>query len=47
MDMWLAFINATLERLSGAEDKIAFDNYHVARYLGEAVDKVRAKSTKR
>ncbi len=41
MDMWPAFINATLESLPGAEEKIAFDTFHVARYLGEAVDKVR------
>ena len=41
MDMWPAFINATLERVPGAESKIAFDKFHVAKYLGEAVDKVR------
>ena len=39
--MWPAFINATLERVPGAESKIAFDKFHVAKYLGEAVDKVR------
>jgi len=41
MDMWPAFINATLECVPGAEDKIAFDKFHVAKYLGEAVDQVR------
>ena len=41
MDMWPAFINATLEMVPGAENKIAFDKFHVAKYLGEAVDKVR------
>jgi len=41
MDMWPAFINATLESVPGAEEKIAFDKFHVAKYLGEAVDKVR------
>ena len=41
MDMWPAFINATLEMVPGAESKIAFDKFHVAKYLGEAVDKVR------
>jgi len=25
MDMWPAFINATLESIPGAEEKIAFD----------------------
>ncbi len=48
MDMWPAFINATLKSLPRAEEKIAFDKLHVAKYLGEAVDKVHAaKSTKR
>lgn len=46
MDMWPAFINATLESIPGAEDKIAFDKFHVARYLGEAVDKVRRQEHK-
>lgn len=46
MDMWPAFINATLESLPGAEEKIAFDQFHVARHLGEAVDKVRRQEHK-
>ena len=46
MDMWPAFINATLEALPGAEEKIAFDKFHVAKYLGEAVDKVRRQEHK-
>ena len=46
MDMWPAFINATLESLPGAEEKIAFDKFHVAKYLGEAVDKVRRQEHK-
>ncbi len=46
MDMWPAFINATLEGLSDAEDKIAFDKFHVAKYLGDAVDKVRRNEHK-
>ena len=46
MDMWTAFINATLESLPGADEKIAFDRFHVAKYLGEAVDKVRRKEHK-
>lgn len=41
MDMWPAFINATLEMVPDAERKIAFDRFHVAKHLGEAVDKVR------
>ncbi|MCU7896498.1 MAG: ISL3 family transposase [Candidatus Thiodiazotropha sp. (ex Lucinoma aequizonata)] len=46
MEMWPAFINATLESLPGAEEKIAFDKFHVAKYLGEAVDKVRRQEHK-
>ena len=46
MDMWPAFINATLESLPGAEEKIAFDKFHVAKYLGDAVDKVRRQEHK-
>ena len=46
MDMWPAFINATLESIPGAEEKIAFDKFHVAKYLGEAVDKVRRQEHK-
>ena len=46
MDMWPAFINATLESIPNAEEKIAFDKFHVAKYLGEAVDKVRRQEHK-
>ena len=46
MDMWPAFIKATLESLPGAKEKIAFDKFHVAKYLGEAVDKVRRQEHK-
>lgn len=46
MDMWPAFINATLESLPDAETKIAFDKFHVAKYLGDAVDKVRRQEHK-
>ena len=46
MDMWPAFINATLECIPGAGEKIAFDKFHVAKYLGDAVDKVRRQEHK-
>lgn len=46
MDMWPAFINATLEGLPNADAKIAFDKFHVAKYLGDAVDKVRRQEHK-
>lgn len=46
MDMWPAYINSTLEQVPGAREKIAFDKFHVAKYLGEAVDQVRRKECK-
>jgi transposase len=46
MDMWPAYINATLEEIPGGERKIAFEKFHVAKYLGEAVDKVRRQEHK-
>ncbi len=41
MDMWPAYIRATREALSDANSRIAFDRFHVAQYLGKAVDQVR------
>jgi transposase len=41
MDMWPAYIRATMDAIPEADEKIAFDKFHVAKYLGEAVDKVR------
>jgi transposase len=41
MDMWPAYINATQAHVPDALNKIAFDKFHVAKYLGDAVDKVR------
>ena len=34
-------IKATLKNIPDARAKIAFDKFHVAKYLGAAVDKVR------
>jgi transposase len=41
MDMWEPYIQSTLEHVPGAEGKICFDKFHVAKHLGEAVDQVR------
>ncbi|QKK01671.1 MAG: ISL3 family transposase [Pseudomonadota bacterium] len=41
MDMWRPFIDSTLAHVPGAVHKIAFDKFHVAMHLGDAVDKVR------
>ena len=46
MDMWPAYIKATLENVPDAQSKIAFDKFHVAQYLGGAVDKVRKQEHK-
>jgi transposase len=46
MDMWPACIQATLDTIPGAAGKIAFDKFHVAKALGEAVDKVRRQEHK-
>ncbi|WP_205617575.1 transposase [Pelomicrobium methylotrophicum] len=41
MDLWPAYISATEAHIPQAREKIAFDKFHVAKSLGEAVDKVR------
>jgi len=41
MDMWPAYIKATLDHLPGAEEKIVFDRFHVMKLASDAVDKVR------
>ena len=41
MDMWAPYISATRAMIPDAVMKIAFDRFHVARHLGDAVDKVR------
>ena len=39
MDMWPAYINAVTRHLPNA--KIAFDRFHIAKHLGDAVNAVR------
>jgi transposase len=46
MDMWEAYISATREFVPDADRKIAFDKFHIAKYLGDAVDKVRRAENK-
>lgn len=41
MDMWLPYINSTLEHLPGAAEKIVFDKFHIAQHLSKAIDDVR------
>jgi transposase len=42
MDMWDPFILAIRNTIPDAENKIAFDRFHVAQHFGKAIDKVRA-----
>lgn len=46
MDMSQAYIQSTLTHVPGAEKKICFDKFHVAKQLGDAVDKVRRQEHK-
>jgi len=46
MDMWPAYIGATREYVSDADERISFDRFHVAQHLGDAVDKVRRRENK-
>ena len=43
MDMWPAYINATLSHIPDAANKIAFDRFHVAKHIGDGVNKVRTE----
>lgn len=46
MDMWDPYVASTRENLPGADDKIVYDKFHVAKHLGDAVDKVRRAENK-
>ncbi len=46
LDMHQPYIQSTLEHVPNAERKIAFDKFHVAKHLGDAVDKVRRQEHK-
>ena len=41
MDMWPAYIGSTREYVPNADEKIVFDKFHIAKHLGDAVDRVR------
>lgn len=41
MDMWRPYIDVTVERVAFAHLKIAFDRFHVAKHINEAVNTVR------
>ncbi len=46
MDMWDPYIASVREHVPEADGKIVFDKFHVAKHLGDAVDKVRRKENK-
>jgi transposase len=47
MDMWGPYIASTRKHVPDADEKIAFDKFHVAQHLGDAIDKVRRREHKR
>lgn len=46
MDMWDPYLASVREHVPEADPKIVFDKFHVAKHLGDAVDKVRRKENK-
>ena len=43
LDMWDPYIKALMAVIPGAENKIAFDRFHVSRHFNQALDKVRRR----
>ncbi len=41
MDMWQPYIRSTTEFVPDSSTKIVFDKFHIAKHLGDAVDRVR------
>jgi transposase len=46
MDMWAPYIAATRAQVPNADAKIVFDKFHIAKHLGDAVDKVRRQENR-
>jgi transposase len=46
MDMWDPYVASTRAHLPGADEKIVYDKFHVAKHLGEGVDQVRRSENK-
>ena len=46
MDMWDPYVSSTREHLPDADQKIVYDNYHIAAQLSKAVDQVRRAENK-
>ena len=47
MDMWEPYIRVSTKYVPQAREKIAFDKFHVAGHLGDAVDRVRRAEHRR
>jgi len=43
MDMWDPYIRAVRAAIPDADEKIAFDRFHVSKHLNQALDKVRRR----
>src|SRR5207253_7865045 len=46
MDMWDPYVASVSEHLQDGSKKIVYDKFHVAKHLGEAVDRVRRKENR-
>ena len=46
MDMWPPYINATFDHVPDAGKKISFDRFHVAKHIGDGVNKVRVEENR-
>jgi transposase len=46
MDMWGAYIASVEDVVPDAEKKIVFDKFHIAKHLGDAVNKMRRSENK-
>jgi len=46
MDMWDPYIKAAKDAIPEAEEKIAFDRFHVSKQFNQALDKVRRREHK-
>jgi transposase len=46
MDMWAPYIASTRQHVPEADRKIVFDKFHVAKHLGDAVDRVRREENR-
>jgi transposase len=43
MDMWDPYIKAAREAIPNAEEKVAFDRFHVSKHFNDALDRVRRR----